>query len=500
MRNPESSITPRIPSPSGNVIEAYRFIGEAVGSPSLIPPEIQKIMEEASPDHLPHGKLSVEVTQILRKNQGIGGALFRPRTMRSFLGKIGILSKDTIADEEPFHDTIESVTKDREGHPSIEDSYLVITHPDEIAKDAPQRGTGSGWEALWMKAIRFLHEEEEKKHGGSSLQDYLRSEGPIVIGYHMEKLIRKEDDEKGESGEEGDEEHRLHFDYTGPEEFREFFESLFREFSPLLEIYEHHMISNEIRQTQDALKQGITFAIPFIGVGVAIDHFYAPTTLILKIIEMIMRTVQGNLETIVQVYTLRKRMKAGENVGKAYSSCRDALLAGTMGSIPLAIAPLVGVDLHDIRYAIPVTIAASSDNAFEATSKLLRNYHENRKKGLSVMKALNSGFENDLSVQGNYLGTVGVLTIDLLLRFLLESTSTGFMLKKVSGIASEGGALGITDSIIAAFYMTMVRMKRFSQWGKAHFNESELQRHASLTQRKGDHGSSPPHSPDGLPD
>ncbi len=367
----------------------------------------------------PNGRISGELRRRLRRSRSAGSlqTIFRqplvPSTLFAAIAQVLAATQKI-----PLN-----------GGPNLEESHLVIVHPDQLY----YADQSNDWCGLWRGALKH---PTVLPHVLCYLEDK-----PIIIGYATTVRSNQQID--------------VQLYYRGPGQIQAYIEGIFAQLMPALRTYENQMANFEQREGYQSLIFGISRAIPYMIIGILLDVltrlFLDPTGVVYrgvrKIIEIPIRWMQGNADTVAQYIYLRRRATEESNLSKSLYSVRVSLWISAIGVITMLGLPLLQIDVTSPWYFIAVTLAASADNAAQAIMKAIANYRTATQKNLVEASI------KDPWVVGNLLGTSVIALIDIGIRLGAHLTGIRHLLGYIVAIASESGLLGNLDSEIAALYM-----------------------------------------------
>ncbi len=356
------------------------------------------------------------------------------------------------------------LTAERSGLPSIEERYSVFVSREQL--DAPE-----GWfESPWSwRTRRLLHIITSKEEGQALVEDL---ENGVVIGYDLETreetrqvnvhpLYRRiVPAERKRTFIEG-----VTFTVEASDDVRTRVEAVFEELiEPLLEC-ERFLAMYRLRTVSSALMSSVVIAAPFVVLGYFADFYILPvvvgigvTGIMWKVLEITIRYMEGNLDTLMQYRQMRIECEKGGVGEEEVAAARMGVFASVSGPVLAIASPAVGVVESSVGYSVTAAANATSDNFSSAVQKARSDWYNEKAFGSTQTRTRNIVL--DMYVTGNILGSFTILFSDVGARRVLAPGLFEFL----RIVSWEGFVLGMMDSEVATILTKVMIVYQKKKW------------------------------------
>jgi hypothetical protein len=362
------------------------------------------------------------------------------------------------------------LTTEQGGLPSIEERYSVFVSREQL--DAPE-----GWfENPWSWRTRRLLQIIAKGKDGQILVEDLKN--GVVIGYGLDtreetrrvkvhRLYRRlVPSERRRTFIEG-----VMFTVEASDDVRARVEGVLNKLTePLLEC-ERFLAVYRLRTVSSALMSSVVIAAPFVVLGYFADFYILPvvvglgvTGIMWKVLEITIRYMEGNLDTLMQYRQMRIECEKGGVGEEEVAAARMGVFASVSGPVLAIASPAVGIVESSVGYSVTAAANATSDNFSSAVQKARSDWYNEKAFGSSQTRTRNIML--DMYVTGNLLGSFTILFSDVGARRVLAPGLFEFL----RIVSWEGFVLGMMDSEVATVltkamivYQKMKWMRRFDQ-------------------------------------
>ena len=363
-----------------------------------------------------------------------------------------------------------SLTAEQVGLPSVEERYSVFVSLEQL--DTPEGWFESPWSWRTRRLLHIIGRGQERQ---ALIEDLERG---VVIGYDLEtreetkrvnvhRLYRRlVPSERRRTLIEG-----VTFTVEASDDVRVRVEGVLNKLTePLLEC-ERFLAVYRLRTVSSALMSSVVIAAPFVVLGYFADFYILPvvvgigvTGIMWKVLEITIRYMEGNLDTLMQYRQMRIECEKGGVGEEEVAAARMGVFASVSGPVLAIASPAVGVMESSVGYSLTAAANATSDNFSSAVQKARSDWYNEKAFGSSRTRTRNIVL--DMYVTGNLLGSFTILFSDVGARRVLAPGLFEFL----RIVSWEGFVLGMMDSEVATIltkamivYQKMKWTRRFDQ-------------------------------------
>lgn len=349
--------------------------------------------------------------------------------------------------EKDFKEVYRALTRNWSGHPAIENSHVVFYHERQLQARKQWR---SDWGKAWQEALLCYFTQKP-----NDLKTAFYKKG-LILGYQVDGNIEQKKITVPFLGIKQRDNFRikdLTLKVSGASgELEIFLHGVFAEIKSSLQDSEAYLIQYKTRNVASALATSVMFSAPFVVLGYVADFFLLPalaatglSKYVWKFFEIIIRYVQGCLDTVIQFFTIRRDyLEKGVGVDE-YKAAKSGLYGSLLGPIAALLAPVFALAETSRWYALVAILNANADNVASTVRKAGTNWGDAKALKLRAGAMLKHIF-SDTYVLGNLIGSASIFFIDLGGRFLLQPSLFEFL----RIVALEGLIIGMLDSEITA--------------------------------------------------
>jgi hypothetical protein len=211
--------------------------------------------------------------------------------------------------------------------------------------------------------------------------------------------------------------------------------------------------------------------------GYVLDFYVLPTLVAAglagffwKASEIVIRYLQGSLDTVIQFYQIKKETKEGGVCRDDCNAAKWGVRASFVGPLVAILAPKFGILETSRWYAAVAIINATIDNLASALRKALTNWANAAALHKDIMERCKRVLK-DPYVSGNLIGAALIFFIDVSGRALVSPTMFEFL----RIVAVEGLIIGMLDSEIAALLSRILIEHQNHKWQKL-LNETTFEK------------------------